>query len=78
MVWQFDGSGFVLHAPCAHPETGFLEPSLVLFVDPVIAVVLLRMIQASANGMQQRPGQNLQRLIAGSLRTTVATIWQRA
>ena len=75
---QFHGAGFAQASPRAHAQTGRLKLRLKLFVDAVIAVILLGMIGGSANGVKLRAGQDLDRVVAGALGTARAPVRQGA
>lgn len=78
MVGQFHGSSLTMDSARAHAQSARLELLFIFFVDTIIAVILLRMIRVSANGMQKRAGKNLQLLIAGIHRSAIAVVWQSA
>ncbi len=78
MVGQFHGTSLTMDSTRAHAQTPRLELPFIFFVDTIIAVIPLRMIRASANGMQKRARKNLQLLIARTHRTAIAVVWQSA
>ena len=56
MVGQLHGTSFAFESPCGHTQTPLLKLLFILFVDTVIAMVLLGVVGASANGVQKRAG----------------------
>jgi len=78
MIGQLHGASLTLNAAGAYAKTGGLELLFVFFVDAVIAVILLRIVFASANGMEASAGKNFQAFLPGGLGTTLAAIRQAA
>lgn len=76
MVGQFHRSSFASNPPRAHAQAGSLKLLFVPFVHAVIAVILLRTIRASANGMQNCAPKNLQALVTGALGAAIAAVRQ--
>jgi protein-S-isoprenylcysteine O-methyltransferase Ste14 len=78
MAGQFDGTGLAQEAAGAYAKSGGLELLLVFFVHAIVAVILLGVIFASANGMKASPGQNLQPFLARGFGASFASIGQAA
>ena len=78
VIWQFHGAGFSLDPARANAQTGRLELPLILLIHAVIAVVLLRVILASANRTKKRSRQNLQTFLAGGFWAALMPIRQSA
>ena len=78
MVRQFYRASLALDAASADVKSGRLKLLLVFFVHAVVAVVLLGVIFAAANGMKPRPGHDFQAFFAGGLRAAFAAIRQQS
>lgn len=64
MIRQLHGSDFTGHAARANPEATCLKLHFIFLVHAIVAVVLLRLIRASVNGVQQGIRDDLQLFIA--------------
>jgi len=78
MTRQFDGTGLTLDAARAYAKSGRLELPFVFFVHAIVAVILLGVIFASANGMQASPWQDFQAFLTRGFRASLPAIGQSA
>jgi len=64
VIWKLHRAGFTQNSSRADAKSRGLKLFFVLLVHPVVAVVLLGVVSATANGMQPRSGNDLQPLVA--------------
>src|SRR5262252_6566141 len=64
VIGKLHSAGFTQNSSRADAKSGALKLFSVLLVYPVVAIVLLGVVFAAANGMQPRSGDDLQPLVA--------------
>jgi len=57
--WQFDRACFAKNSSGTHSQSGRLKLSFIFLIHAIVTIILLRIIFAAANGMQECPRQNL-------------------
>jgi len=78
MVRQFHRASLALHAARADAKPGGLKLLFVFFVHAVVAVVLLEVIFAAADGMKLAAGRDFQVFVTGGFGAALATTRQAA
>src|SRR5215467_3649984 len=76
MVRQFDSARLSLHATRAHAKSSGLKLFFVLFVNAVVAVVLLGAVFTAADGMEPASRCNFQALVTRCFGAAFSTIRQ--
>ena len=75
---QFDGACFAKNTSRTYAQSGGLKLLFVFLIHAVVAVILLGIVFAAANRMQECSRENLQALLPGSLGTVRAAVRQGA
>jgi len=75
---EFDGARFAKNSSRTYSQSGGLKLFFVFLIYAVVAVILLGIIFAAANRMQECSRENLQAFLPGSLGAVRAAVGQGA